>query len=72
MCFNDRIKCFVSPPDHDRARALKVGVITVRIETRATHPDRRIMIQRERSDAFYNAHRRASSERFIKDQTAAI
>ena len=44
------------PPDHDRARALKVGVITVRIETRVTHPDCRIAIQRERSDAFYNTH----------------
>ena len=44
------------PPDHDRACALKVGVITVRIEMRVMHPDRRIAIQRERSDAFYNAH----------------
>ena len=44
------------PLDHDRARALKVGVITVRIETRVTHPDRRIAIQWERSDVFYNAH----------------
>ena len=44
------------PPDHERARALKVGVITARIEMRAKHPDCRIAIQWENPDAFYNAH----------------
>ena len=38
------------------ARALKARVITAQINAQAMHPDRRIAIQRERSDAFYNAH----------------
>ena len=46
------------PPDHISARAIFKGVITVRIESRATHPDRRIAIQGARSNAFYNASRR--------------
>ena len=37
-------------------RALKEGVITAQINARPMHPARRIAIQRERSDAFYNAH----------------
>ena len=53
-------------------RALKEGVITVVIETYAIHLDRQIAIQGARSNAFYNASQRASSERFIKDRTAAI
>ena len=46
------------PPDHISARAIFKGVITVEIESRATHPDRRIAIQGARSNAFYNASQR--------------
>ena len=46
------------PPDHDCARALKEGVITVMIETSAMHLDRQIAIQGARSSAFYNASQR--------------
>ena len=52
------IECTQGPLDHDRERALKEGVITVRIESRATHRDRRIAIQGARSNAFYNASQR--------------
>ena len=37
------------PPDHDRAHVLKAGVIIVRIEMRAMHPDRRIAILRRQN-----------------------
>ena len=60
------------PPHHDHACALEVEVITIEIETYAMHLDCLIAIQGEQSDAFYNASRRASSERFIKDMTAAL
>ena len=59
------------PPDHDHARALKEGVITVVIETSAMHLDPQIVIQGARSNAFYNASQRASPECFITDRTAA-
>ena len=52
------IGCTQGPPNQDRARALKEGVIRVRIESHATHPDRWIAIQGSRSNVFYNASQR--------------
>ena len=60
------------PPDHNRARALKVGVITAQINARGVHPDRRIVIQRERSDAFYNAYPRGLIRTLHQDLTVMI
>ena len=59
------------PPHHDRAHALKKGVITVVIETTTAHLDRQIEIQGARSKVFYNASQTASSGHSIKDPMAA-
>ena len=60
------------PSDHDCARALKAGVITAQINARRVHPDRRIVIQRERADAFYNAYRRGLIQMFHQDWMVTI
>ena len=40
-----------SPPDLIKCTCFKEGVITAQINARGEHPDRRIAIQRRRSDA---------------------
>ena len=40
------------PPDQSKSTCLLRGVITVQIEPRGEHPDRRIKIQRMRLRAF--------------------
>ena len=59
------------PSDPSNARDINRGVIKAVISYRGEHPDRQIVIQRRRSNAFYNASQRASSEGFITDRTAA-
>ena len=49
------------------ARALKAGVITAQINARGVHPDRRIAIQRERSDAFDSAYPRGLIQALHQD-----
>ena len=60
------------PPDHDRARALKVGVIMAQISRVGVHPDRRIAIQRAQFDAFNNVNPRGLIRALHQDQTVAI
>ena len=50
------IGCTYGPPEMINARALNEGIITVRIESRATHLDCRMAIQGTRSKAFINAY----------------
>ena len=49
--------------DHDRARALKVGVITAQIYRAGVHLDRRIAIQRAQYDAFNKVNPRCTPSR---------
>ena len=52
--------------------ALKAGVITTKINAKGVHLDRRIAIQWEWSDAFYNAYPCGLIQALHEDRTVTI